>query len=441
VIASQVKIVEQGGLKRSLTLVGAGLPLRGATWGGEQRVRTKFPAGNPEGVQHVLGPTLAPSEFEGMWRTNTLTRSPAKWIDETGSEQVITIASTLVAAFESLAVAGTLLRVTWSTDDGRQVLREGRIGAYSFPFDRFDDVKWKATFAWVSRGPTNQKVAASGRDAVSAGVVADSLQMLSDVATQIARSAVRRSDPTLDLSASNASLGQLEQLTNSFSLPSLTDPTAGFGASVSVGFSASFGAGVSSSTAFGGPGPGFMAGITASVGVSVAGIQSSVAAAQAYGADPVELAAEAAQVAQMAVLQLNATELLMGQVPPELLSAVPRPSSVARAAAYVGSVQVGVRAAGVAATTLARAARRFQAATDLSAAPRDRVTAGDVLATHLAKAGETFASIALRYYGTADRAAVIARANGVPGFRVSPAPGQRLAIPALSASNAATRTA
>ncbi len=442
-IASTVVITELGGLNRKLTLAGAGLPTRGTTWAGETRLKTKFVNGNPEAIQHVLGPSIAPSDFEGMWRTTQLLGTPAKFVDESGTEQIITRASTLVQALETISLSGSRLRVTWSSDDGRSILREGRIGQFSFAFDRFDDVKWKCNFQWVSRGNTSQKVVTFKGEQTDAGVNA-ALRAIIDILGTIAASAIRSSDPTNELSASNSSLGALESLSPNYSLGSLMSGRIGasvgvgfgFGASAGFGFGSNtgFGLGVSSSSSFGVVNSGFMAGITASVQVTVANMQASVVATQAFQADSIEQAAAAAQIARGMIAQLNATLNLLGQVPPELLSSVPMPSAIARATTYVEQTRAAVQAAEQQAIALGRIARR-KLASDPNTSRIDRANANEAKVIR-SQAGDTFASISLREYGTPDQGSVIARANGFASFRVAPGGGVRLIVPALSSGNA-----
>lgn len=445
-IASTVIITELNGLKRTLTLTGPSLPKRGTTWGSETRLKTKFVNGNPEAVQHVLGPSEMPTDFEGMWRTTQLVQAPAAFVDETGNRRLVTRASTLVDAFEGIARAGSRLRVVWSTDDGRSILREGRISTISFPFDRFDDVAWKCSFQWVSRGATTQKVVSFKNEQQEAGI-ATALRTLTDVLGTIAGAAIRSSDPTNELSASNASLGQLESLSRNFALQQLVRGQVGVAVGVGFGFGSSSGFGVGANTGFGlgiasssrfGSNAGFMAGITASVQVAVVQVQSSIVATQAFGADSVEQAAEAAYVARQCGVLMNGTLDLLGQIPPELYSSVATPSAICTASGYVEQTSSAIAAAAQQALVLGRAARQKLSAAGKGNAQADRASANDAVATVRTKASDTFASISLGQYGTADRGAVIARANGFPSFRVAPGAGVLLVIPALTPTNART---
>jgi hypothetical protein len=451
VIASNITIVELGGLKRTLNLVGPSLPFRGTKWGGETRLKTKFPAGNPEAVQHIVGPALAPTQFEGMWRTTQLIGTPASYIDESKNGIIITRANTLADVLESFAIAGSLLRVTWASDDGRQILREGRIGPHEFAYDRFDDVKWSCTFQWIGRGSNQSKIVQFKNEAEEAGVVA-ALHDLVDVLNAITSDPIRSSDPDNDLSADDDSLGDLESLSAGYSFDALASGVDasisvgfGFGASASfgIGANAGFGAGVSATASFGASagGAGFMAGITASASVTVAGVQASVSAAAAFEADPNEFAFEAEAVGVTSTLQLDATLTLFGQTPPELLAAKPTPSTVVAAAAYAWRTQQKVHKAAKAAIGVRNAARRRRAASDVSNSRNDRAGATDAVTMHMAHGGETYAGLSLRYYSTPDRASVIASANGDPSFRIAPTPGKRLIIPALAGSDSSTRHA
>lgn len=442
-IASTISIEELGGLKRLLTLAGPSLPLRGTAWGSETRLKTKFPAGNIEAVQHVVGAAEAPTDFKGMWRTTQLIGTPAIFVDETGANLKITRASTMVQVFESIARGASLLRVIWASSDGRQILREGRIGPVKFPFDRFDDVAWECTFHWIGRGNTTSKIVQFKGEANEASVVA-AIQAFANVLASVATDGIRSIDPTNDLSADDDSLGELESLNDGFDQASLA---TGIGASVSVGFgfgasagfgvgaNAGFGVGVSASASFGaGAGAGFMAGVQASASVTIGGIQASVVATAAYGADSVEFAGEAEAVGRSSTLQLNATLLLLGQTPPELLSGDGRPSSCVQATGYVWRTQKAVHKAAKAAVNVSHAARQRRSAADTTASRQNRASGNDSVTSYVAKFGETYSSIARRFYSDPEIGAVIAIANGDPSFRISPSPGKRLLIPVLSNS-------
>ncbi len=58
--------------------------------------------------------------------------------------------------------------------------------------------------------------------------------------------------------------------------------------------------------------------------------------------------------------------------------------------------------------------------------------AGDVLAIHLCKSGDTPGRVSSKYYGSADHADVILRANRLPPYTPSFRIGQIVVVPALA---------
>src|SRR5262245_32022572 len=136
-MASSVTLTElRGGAVpgREIELRGPSLPFQEAAWEGEQRLKTVYPAGNPEATQHVLGPRELPSQWEGMWRLTQMIGAPAVFRN-VGSETLVTHPADLRDLVENFRVEGTLLRVTWSSDD-REVVRLGRIKRARFPHTR-----------------------------------------------------------------------------------------------------------------------------------------------------------------------------------------------------------------------------------------------------------------------------------------------------------------
>ena len=60
--------------------------------------------------------------------------------------------------------------------------------------------------------------------------------------------------------------------------------------------------------------------------------------------------------------------------------------------------------------------------------------------TYRSKAGDTFASISIQFYGVPDGASTIARANHFPGYQVAPGPGVVLLIPIRLGVSSTART-
>src|SRR3954468_10928771 len=64
--------LQEGQPNGMLMLDGRTLPFRPITYAGKQRIKTTFYPGNPVGSQQVMGPTIDPSTFKGMWRDRYL---------------------------------------------------------------------------------------------------------------------------------------------------------------------------------------------------------------------------------------------------------------------------------------------------------------------------------------------------------------------------------
>lgn len=152
--------LEGGATPRRVTLRGGGLPKMGEfPITGKQRVKTRFPIGNPEGTQHVLGPTEAPGSISGEWHHGMLLAAPCTIEDDNGVRRV-TQPVRLMSVLEDMIRGGALLRVTWATRihvplvEDIKYVREGRATSYDFRPDTLEDVKWTIDFEWIGRGET-----------------------------------------------------------------------------------------------------------------------------------------------------------------------------------------------------------------------------------------------------------------------------------------------
>jgi len=219
---STITVAELTGAKRTITLTGGGLPTQGAAWGGTQRVITTwYPGNGTEATQHVLGPTEKPTEWNGIWRTNVLYRTPAVFADTDGQVTSIVDAFTLKEVVESMFRGGALLSVIWGTvvkhgenvaAETKTIVREGRATDWEFTYDRPDDITWRVSFDWSSRGRRQQKVVAFRTDSTDAYMRA--LQIASnDVVTKHDRNEMISKNRKIIKSANTFSLGQLENLT------------------------------------------------------------------------------------------------------------------------------------------------------------------------------------------------------------------------------------
>lgn len=397
---STIVIEEREGRRRTLSLVGPALPLRGATWGGEMRLVTTFPPGRGgEATQQVLGPIEEPSEWEGTWNTTRMVAAPSTLLVD-GQEQQITRAFTLMSVFEDIIRSGSLLRVTWTTTN-RKISREGRVGPYKFPIDREDDIRWNATFVWTSRGTGNDvSPAAQAGEDVEAAVRAMN-QTLTDLQSAIVGAPVQSVDPNVPTGPSFVTLGQLEEIAS-------TPRT-------------------------------FVERVSDTAATLRTNVSRTIGVIETARNQPAEIADVAGTAARETQAELSVVQKRIGQLPPETLTDSGTPlSGVARSAAYFALIGTKNDLVLNQALVVQGAARRRVRAGDASR-DADQARAADMIATITARIGDTFAKLAARYYGTADLAAALARSNGFPAYQVSPPVGMRLVVPRLGATDGPAR--
>ena len=385
--ASVVTIEELTGKTRTLELHGSGLPKRGASWEAEQKIKTTWYPGNAgEATQHVLGPVELPSDWEGMWRTTMLLRSPAKF-----SGQSVTRASDLADAMDQIRFFGALLKVTWAQDSGRKIVRIGRLQKFKQSYDRMDDVAWSASFVWVGRGGSPQSVVAFKKDDATGGMN-QAIIACNNVGQVIQSAPFLASNPLVPFSANTFSLG--------------------------LSFSLAIGA------------TSLIASLSTSVGFISVRIGQVVDLMNAAGSVPPQLTSQASDVATTATATLVDFTDEMGRTPAELMTTWDdRVSSLVRARIYFDSIVDAADEASGATALMEAQLRRRQSGLRNDVRRKDRIQATEVLAITAARRGDTFVSLSYRYYGTPDLAAEIAKANGFPGYQVSPPKGRILVFP------------
>jgi hypothetical protein len=409
-IASAVTIEETTGQQRKLILRGAGLPQQGASWKTEQRLVTKWYAGNAwEATQHVLGPIDPPSEWRGVWNTTRLISAPPSWFAGSGGgEQQVSVASDLREVFDGdlgLVRSGALLRVTWATDDGRSIARVGRIGAFEAQHVRMDDLTWTCSFVWVGRGGGPPRATQFAQPNVASSQMA-AVRALNNLASAVP--------------------GSLGPYTSVVGVPgSAVSLQLGVWETVAPGVTLTLFAAAATATD-----------LSARISAAWSYANGSSAGQPTSGASAFDLSADGTQAAVAAAVAAGQLGYALGEMPVESLCAAgSSPGMVAAVAAYVASVHEAAQVAEAAAIDLAAAAKKRRTAQAQSTAAQDRARAGDVLATVLPKRGDTFASLAQRHLGSADLAGALARANGVPSYQVAPTQGSIVLIPVLSAAD------
>lgn len=386
---SSILIEELTGRKRQLTLVGGGLPFQGANWSTEHAITTTWNPGSPVAVQHVFGPQEMPSDWEGEWNTTRLIKAPPLWVDG-GPERTLVLADDVYRAMNALVASGQLLRVTWVAAENRRFARYGRLQKLDPKFDRADDIKWSATFAWIGRFDAAVAVVQSDQGASAARALA---LAATDAQSRIESAAFISANPKVPLSATTFSLGQLEQLAD---------------------------APLQTAKSFARAGESIVNRVNA-----VAGIIEKVRDV------PYEVVQQFVDVAIEAVGTSNRFVDAMSRESYESWTTRNTLSSLLRAATYYSSSQEGAEILAEKAMTAARDAQKRRTADQRAGSdPRSLTGAGDILKIILPKAGETLTTIAIREYRQ-DLSFELARANGLPGDTVTP-PRISLIIPTLA---------
>lgn len=386
---STILIEELTGKKRRLTLQGSGLPLRGAGWGGTQVVDTSWNPGSPVATQQVLGPTEAPSDWSGEWRTNRLASLPCLLASDSSSDQTIAIADVLRDTFDSIRISGQLLRVTWVSKPGHRVVRLGRITKFNSDYERSDDLAWTATFDWIGRD-TQSAVAISDADQTLASATAAALSA-TDAASRVEAQAIVTANAAVPNGPTPFSLGQLEAIAEA---------------------------------------PKNLARQFARVAQAFASRINALSQIIATTRD-----APAAVLNQLVDASTSAVEAASGFINaitasgPETLSVDSRVSSLLTAASYFSHIQDGAEQMAIdAAAARTAAARRRSAASRNGSDSRNLTGAGDLLDVIVPVAGATLLTISQKYYSGADLSYELARANGLPGQTITP-PRAPLIIP------------
>ena len=408
-------------LPRKLTLVGAGLPLRGTEWGFENNVKTTWYAGNPfEASQQNLGPMdNVPTTFNGEWRRTMLARSPARFLDEAGAESFIVEPPILRDTLEDMGRAGQRLRVTWVLQDTHitgsavgktpdqlqaqasnreyRITRVGLVKSAKFTHGYASDVGWSVTWEWAGRGEKQARVATQ-RDDFDPNTFANDLSAsyiaLSDA---VDLQKIKRADELIPKSAKTLTLGQLESIAETPTKLANTMSRA---------------------------------------------LRYQVNQVRRVGDLALRITNQPAQVAKVVVdFAKNTGAIARGYAdqqqrrPIEENSNKQRVASLLRSHVFLGRITDRAIAGAAASNELQR---RFTDSVMLPAgqgsiAVRESATtrAGLIAAVYLAKAGDTPQKLSTRFYGNPDRYVDILRANRLPWYTPTFEPGKILVIPTL----------
>lgn len=418
-VGSQLTIEEltpttPGGQPRVVILVGPGLPLKGgAKWGGDTRLITKwYPGNGTEATQQNLGPIEMPSDFSGEWNRTRMGRAPSWYRDETGSARYVMEPLDLFEILDAIRIAGARLRVTWASsgsrllgtsasgsvqDVDRKILREGRMKSLEITPDTEVDVRWSMNFEWSGRGNTQDRAASVRRDDDLTAATSAVQQSISALDFFVDAKMVSLK-PNLRLSASMLTLGQLEALANA-PLKLVNDATR-------------------------------------KLRYNLNQFKRVADVAKKLAFSPISMANSAVDFARNTTAIANQFVTQFGRTPVELLSLKGKVSDLTKAHKHFGQVadQMSVTARrGAELEQKLREARvsggnRGQISVKESATTR----AGDLLAIHVCKSGDTPTRLSMKFYQSPDHASDILRANRLPLHTPSFAPGKIVVIPALS---------
>lgn len=401
---SVLKIEEQSGRRRAIELKGSGLPLQGVEFGGSTVLATSWNPGNAEATQHVLGPQEIPSTLSGVWRTTQLVRTPCSY-SEQGSTKAVTFAYSLANILSEFQRSGQSLLVTWFncitsgtpntitfTKREQLITRIGRLSEFKPKYDRIDDIEWNATFVWTGRGVPPAKLVDDAEDVVAKLRAANIAA--SQAATKIASDEFLGSRQTR-LFPNQLTLGQLEAMADA--PREMVDSFA--------------------TTANG------ISNRLKRVGDLIIKIRET----------PAAILGRILDVANNAVGVSNQFIDELSREGPETLSASNKVSSLTQSVRYYSGAQTLAESIRDANNDLARTVRRRRNASDVSGsvAGGSDALSNDILAVYIPRQGDTFVSIAIKYYQTETYGPVLARMNGYPSYTVEPPRKRPVIIPSV----------
>lgn len=434
--ASSITIEELGpsgpGLQpRKVVLLGPSLPFQGAEWAFENNlVTTWYPGNGDDGSQQNMGPRELPSSWEGKWSRTLMGKAPSTYSDETGTVNRVISPHLLREVIESIGRAGVRLRVTWAVigaervgqqtagfttsknpdgtvrrdrvlnrslrDTRFKIVREGRIKTFRTPFDRLSDVRWTIEFAWVGRGAAQSKVA-TVRENEDAAKATQAIVASVNATIAAATTKIFRAEPKIRKSATRFTLGQLENLAAA--------PTR------------------------------LTTALTRKLQQNVSDFKRIGDIAAKFESQPLSVTNAVMNFARNTTSVANRFADQMGRRPAEQQSLKTKVSAVLRTTNYFAGVSNAAALNASRGQDLGAAVRR----TLVSGANRGAVSvrassttrAGEILAIHVAKTGDTPQTVSLRYYGNADQGVAILRANRMPYHQPTFAPGVILVIPSL----------
>jgi hypothetical protein len=408
---SSVMLIEEiappdGGVTpRTLTLEGSALPHWGASWPIKQKVVTTwYPGNQTEASQQVLVAQDMPSSWDGEWRATMMRRAPSHW-SQGGASQAIINPFQLYILIESMIRGGLPWRVTWAQDGTPQqtgkIVRIGRVTDFEPKITRVQDIEWSMTLEWAGRGDRTPKAVSVRDDTAAALTALAAIKVSAFVATHnkyISAILDAQGNSTYK-GASNFTLGQLEQLAKA--------PSAMFD------------------------------GINRQFQNVITQLNQLQRIGQTALAQPFQIANAAINTAKSAVAVALQTADAYGRTPPELMSLNTNAADMLRAHYIFGSLQDAMQDALEAMQAAVTVLRRQRAPVPLGGFVDPklvRANVSDVLAVYVTKPGDTPDRVSARFYKTPDNGDIILKANDLPEYLATFAPGFPLMIPNLSNS-------
>lgn len=386
-----------------------------ADWSGEATIITTwYPGNGVEASQQVLGPKEMPSQWAGEWNRTRMGRAPSYYVDETGTLGGVVDPHELWTILDDFRISGSRLRVTWSVR-GREVLgtnlsaasatdkevdfsivREGRIKSLKINPDRLTDIKWAMELHWMSRGGRLDKVASVRRDedlALAATAVSrsiDALGFYTDTKLVSMNKNVR-------LSAGRLTLGQLEAMANA-PLKAVNNAMA-------------------------------------KLRYNVNQFKRIGNLSRKLATTPFAVANSVLDFARNTNAIANQFIDAFGRTPPELLSTKQKVSDLTRSTTYFNQIAEGMRNTAKESSALDLRLRQALVAGAnrgaLTVKESATTRAGDLIAIHICKTGDTPQRVSSKYFGNPDQGEPILRANRLPLHTPTFRGGLILIIPAL----------
>ncbi len=413
VTIEELSATTPGGSPRQLILVGGALPFKGAEWGGDTRVITTwYPGNGTEATQQNLGPMELPSNWSGMWRRTHMGRLPIHYQDENGVPRRVIEPFELYEILEAIRISGARLRVTWSVTGrrllgtsvtgkdepvDRSIVREGRLKSLKINPDTEVDIAWQMTFDWMSRGGRQEKTSDVRRDA-DLSLASSATQQSISALDALVDSKVVSLLATKRLSASKFTLGHLETLANA---PKLAVDRA-----------------------------------MAKLRFNVNQFKRLATVARKLATTPYALAGSVVDFARNTTAIANQFVNEFGRTPPELVSLKNKVSDLMRSQNHFGRIANQMAIAAREGAALDQRLRTLKIAAGnrgtISVRESSTTRAGDLVAIHVSKDGDTPIRVSSKYYSSPDHSDAILRANRLPLHTPRFRKGQILIIPALA---------